>query len=468
MEIRILFCLLGLFGSGLSLEVSYNGPELFPMNEEATLLCQISPTPNTPEGANNLAVWWSQVNLTTGTRTKLGKSSVDESYLYSTIPNGLNDRFTTSTDEFIYGTAKASIANVGIADDKTYQCEVEDLTSHDATDTQFKLNVYLEPDVQIYDEETNLDIRPIKQTEPTETATENPIYDDAIPDTPAPAAVNVNVSIAQCVATNAFPKPTKFEFVSDSTGNTWTVVNENEIMYVENADGTFNASAVLRIDPSAELDGAEISCRTWLYPSLSYASAGTTSPIVVKHMTNEATISLSTTEAVEGDRVSISCTANGNPPPTIELQDPAGNIHNVTGVNYVISRAQVEHAGVYVCHAYNDADATLATAEGTLSVEWVGNPRVKNNGNRIVNKLVEVTLGDSINIVCAAQGYPAPQITVVRGTQPLQGSTVTRNSVTYADAGSYSCKAATGNIVKITNFQVVVNGGCVVSLQKVV
>uniref|UniRef100_H2YDH8 Ig-like domain-containing protein n=1 Tax=Ciona savignyi TaxID=51511 RepID=H2YDH8_CIOSA len=98
----------------------------------------------------------------------------------------------------------------------------------------------------------------------------------------------------------------------------------------------------------------------------------------------------------------------------------------------------------------------------------VGNPRVKNNGNRIVNKLVEVTLGDSINIVCAAQGYPAPQITVVRGTQPLQGSTVTRNSVTYADAGSYSCKAATGNIVKITNFQVVVNGGCVVSLQKVV
>ncbi|XP_078492547.1 uncharacterized protein LOC100175740 isoform X2 [Ciona intestinalis] len=458
-----------LIGGTWCLQVSYTGPKRFPMNSDAVLSCQVDPAPSVPEDGDNLAVWWSLVD-SAGARTKLGKSSVADSYLYNNFPNDLKDRFVMSTDNFDVGRADATIQSIRIVDDAQYQCEVENLTSHDADNVLFEVNVYNPPNVEINAMEINLDIRPIIQEEPTESSTENPMYDGtpAISEDPV-EDTQTNVTIAQCVATFAYPRPQKFEFISEGTANVWTVVDGSDVKYDINDDGTYNVSAILRIDPTAELDGDTIFCKTWLYPDLEFGSTGTTPHIVVKHVTSEASIYIRNSVVEEGDSVTISCSANGNPAPMLELQDPSGNYHNVTGEDFIISRARMSDRGLYTCYAYTD-DSTEPKAQdsASLDVKWIEKPQITSNGAVVSGQPIVVEFGGSLNVRCSAAGNPIPDIYIGKVNQETHSSSVTLDSVTYADAGTYSCSASKGGLEKTVTFQVVVNGGCKPVLQKYV
>ncbi|WAR15211.1 PGBM-like protein, partial [Mya arenaria] len=141
-----------------------------------------------------------------------------------------------------------------------------------------------------------------------------------------------------------------------------------------------------------------------------------------------------------GDRVSLECIVTGTPLPTITWSRLDGRLpaDSILGDGIlIIPSAKMDDAGTYRCEAVNEAGSVSQNVVLYVRAE----PRVTAPTN------MRAALGESVSLVCDAQGFPAPAITWYRkdGEMPddyqIVDGDLKISRVRPEDAGMYYCHA---------------------------
>ncbi|XP_052285983.1 basement membrane-specific heparan sulfate proteoglycan core protein-like isoform X3 [Dreissena polymorpha] len=181
------------------------------------------------------------------------------------------------------------------------------------------------------------------------------------------------------------------------------------------------------------------------------SAAGTARDYAVLHVSGGSSIDhgrdKSNVQVVNvGDRVSLECIVTGTPLPVITWSRPDRRLpaDAILGDGIlIIPSARIEDAGTYTCKAENQA--------GSVSQHVVLYVRVAGEFSRpevTAPASARAALGDSVSLVCDAQGFPSPDITWFRkdGKEMPTDYTIVDgdlriNRVRPEDAGTYVCHA---------------------------
>ncbi|XP_035223315.1 neural cell adhesion molecule 1-like isoform X2 [Stegodyphus dumicola] len=143
----------------------------------------------------------------------------------------------------------------------------------------------------------------------------------------------------------------------------------------------------------------------------------------------------------EGETVTLSCEATGNPQPVITWKHSGRNYDSYDGDSYHISSAQKSDSGEYECIADNRVGDPAST---TIIVEVVAAPKVYAEPK---SGLIVVKEGEEISISCEASGDPTPTISWKKpGSDKLQQvrekNRIVISEANRSHAGSYECVAS--------------------------
>ncbi|KAM7442287.1 Hemicentin-1 [Porites harrisoni] len=142
---------------------------------------------------------------------------------------------------------------------------------------------------------------------------------------------------------------------------------------------------------------------------------------------------------VEGDNITFSCNATGNPTPNITWTKVGSSRLLYQGKTYSIYNIQRETAGDYACTAWNGV-GKKSHASATVIVHY---------GSTIDQKISSVVVieGNNVTIKCNATGNPPPNITWIKDISPLvfyQGESYDIVNIDRNSAGNYTCTAWNG------------------------
>ncbi|KAI5614770.1 hemicentin-1 isoform X1 [Silurus asotus] len=154
---------------------------------------------------------------------------------------------------------------------------------------------------------------------------------------------------------------------------------------------------------------------------------------------------------VKGSMVALVCVSDGTPNPSLSwIKEGAGLTmdSHVTLLNHnstlQISQIQVAHTGLYTCIARNQA----GEARRHFNLKVLDPPLINGSG---FSTEVSVVVNHALELVCEAEGIPAPTLTWVKDGRPLpqldslsilRGGEVLRiTSAQVEDTGRYSCLA---------------------------
>nr|XP_033776017.1 immunoglobulin superfamily DCC subclass member 4 isoform X6 [Geotrypetes seraphini] len=187
-------------------------------------------------------------------------------------------------------------------------------------------------------------------------------------------------------------------------------------------------------------------------------------------ITEEVTITTApqNTTVVAGQSAVLECMAAANPSPRISWMrqdgDPISTDVLVLGeVNLLIPRAQLHHAGVYVCRADKPGTEHFAIAEADLRVLA---PPVITQAPETISR----TRASTVRFVCRAEGEPAPAVSWLRNGVPLSangrmkiqpGGSLVINQIGLEDGGYYQCLAESslGTVCATARLFVIVREG---------
>ncbi|XP_030062928.1 vascular cell adhesion protein 1 [Microcaecilia unicolor] len=208
-----------------------------------------------------------------------------------------------------------------------------------------------------------------------------------------------------------------------------------------------NKSLTIEFNPTPEDNGKEFICLAKLSfddQKKEPQQRQSKKKINVNYAPQNATIMVTPSSTVrEGESLTLSCTAQGNPPARITwTKQSADKILQVLEGNdsITIPSAEFSDSGLYVCEARNAAGSTTVQTE--VSVQ--GEPKIP---HLAIFPSTTVKEGDNITIQCFAEGNPAAKITLRKkseeGETVLQGArgTVHIPDVQPRDAGVYECEA---------------------------
>jgi hypothetical protein len=275
-----------------------------------------------------------------------------------------------------------------------------------------------------------------------------------------------DIAVASCNVVGVYPEPTSMTFTVDGEN-----VDVAEIEVVASDEGLFDMSANLIITPGGDYDGAVISCS-----SQAAASAEIVEPFMdanstditldVTYYTDNVDLSVSGANGdddvytiKEGDQYVVSCSANGNPLPTITITDASGAIIE-SGTGIVAHRSDDNSVQYISCSASNEDDVfdlgDDVTDAASLDVHYLEEP---------VTDVQDVyTYGNSATLVCAATGHPEPKISWQKNGEAI--SNVNFEAISYDDAGAYTCTASNAANTLSVSADVKVDGPCEVSIER--
>ncbi|XP_069093155.1 hemicentin-2 isoform X1 [Pleurodeles waltl] len=162
---------------------------------------------------------------------------------------------------------------------------------------------------------------------------------------------------------------------------------------------------------------------------------------------------LETVKQTSGHPVTLSCQAEGNPPPVLTWLKDGSPLENrpergvlVRGALVQISRLQPVHGGRYTCIAHNSQGQ--ARKEFLLEVQVA--PRILDAG---VPRERSATERQEVTLECVAEGTPEPEIAWLKDGRLLELHSDPRSSLSAdgrslvltapqaSDAGTYTCRA---------------------------
>jgi len=277
----------------------------------------------------------------------------------------------------------------------------------------------------------------------------------------------VEATVASCAVYGVYPEPSNMVFTID--GADYDVA---DVAVTPTDEGLFDMTAELVLFPEGKYDGAVISCTSQAAASAEIVEPATDAnstdiTLAVYYYTDsvELTITGANGDAGEynineGSEYSVSCVANGNPLPEVSITDVHGNaIESGTGVAAV--RSEDGSAVQYIsCSAENNDDiyseGEAVEEAASLDVYYLEEPTT--------DVAVTYMKGSEAVFNCEATAHPAAKISWAKDGVAI--SNVNFESITYDDAGSYTCTATNAAGSASTSNAVAVDGPCDVSIER--
>ncbi|XP_016333494.1 vascular cell adhesion protein 1-like [Sinocyclocheilus anshuiensis] len=203
-------------------------------------------------------------------------------------------------------------------------------------------------------------------------------------------------------------------------------------------DHVKNYSSVFNYTPSVDDLGKNISCKATLKLNLIDRERTTTA----EYGPGTITVSSNNTSVKLGERLEITCHADGNPKPTIfwwKLGETEPELQSQNN-KLIINNASWSQAGWYRCNVSND----MGSQQMRVKLTVVGPPNIPKIQ---LSHREEPKEGESIRIFCSSDGGPA-ELKLYRQSQSIatgdpNKSTVLLNisSIQITDSGIYTCEA---------------------------
>jgi hypothetical protein len=215
--------------------------------------------------------------------------------------------------------------------------------------------------------------------------------------------------------------------ISASIGG--TLVTVNSVTYTDPTHATLNVS----VDGAAPTGARTITVTnpdaqsaTSATGILTITAGGCTAPAVTTNPSSQT--------ACSGGSATFTAAGSGSPAPTFQWRKSAVNIGGATGASLTINPVTAGDAGSYDCVLTNTCGSATTTA-AALTVNAA--PAVTTNP-----AAQSACTGSSATFTAAGSGTPAPGFQWRRNTVNIGGATgpsLTINSVSSGDAGSYDC-----------------------------
>jgi len=369
--------------------------------------------------------------------------------------NKLNDDRVVLEADFEERSANLTISDLDIPDDGTrIVCEVH--WNRRYMDGRADINVYVDADlVELEELDSELEGRLQEDdngtvTEPTET------------------------EVAQCTVNGVYPLP---EVVNFRVGDEDMPVDVEELDVVTNADGTFTVSGVLVLPPDGQYNGDLVTCVSVAAEDAEMQEAETNSTFTLEvfYYTNQVTLTIGggadkigddEYSVIESHIYTVGCVANGNPPANVVITNYEGaELSN--GASTAAVRALSDTIQHITCNAENNEEESdfdqgdVQTDEAELDVYYIS----------------DVNLGDDVTGEydtnyrkdCNVEGHPAPKVQWTKGDNNdiINEGDLDLGTLSYGDAGTYTCTATNAAGSESDSFVLDVNGPCIVDINVV-
>uniref|UniRef100_A0A8D2ZPF9 Activated leukocyte cell adhesion molecule a n=1 Tax=Scophthalmus maximus TaxID=52904 RepID=A0A8D2ZPF9_SCOMX len=261
----------------------------------------------------------------------------------------------------------------------------------------------------------------------------------------------VSVAVGTCVATDANPAATitwkKNGQLLAADGKAVVITPSVKL---DPSTGLSTTSSMLQYVVTKEDVGAVFACVSTHELTNQETDLD---PFPIHYPTEKVSLQImSKRPIVEGDNVTLKCHADGNPPPSSFFFHIKGHKMLVENLDtYTLASISREAAGEYKCSLFDnetlEASQSISVGYLDLSLSPTGKV-VKTVGDTLPVKMEKNSSGDA----------------KVSWTKNGKASTVPEFSkLTYADTGVYLCEVSMGGLTRRQSFQLVVEGGPVIT-----
>ncbi|XP_042165164.1 basal cell adhesion molecule-like isoform X1 [Oncorhynchus tshawytscha] len=262
-----------------------------------------------------------------------------------------------------------------------------------------------------------------------------------------------STQVGQCVSHNGHPQP-RIIWFQDSKPLPEVKDNKEKVYMVpsvvKEASGLFTITSTLMMQPQkADKDSVYHCTVEYSMPNdmIKQIDSDTFS-LTLNYPSETATFVLSNTEPIrEGDEVKMMCETDGNPQPEFDFSKDGINIkEGVAGGLLTLKSVKRSDAGVYKCMAtdFDNLDADL-NGEVILSVHYIDPMSVRPAGP------LSTMTGDMVELQCKTKASDSHTVQWKKGSTVLsQTGVLSLKSVTFAEAGEYSCVGAVPSVLGLT------------------
>ncbi|XP_069803129.1 basal cell adhesion molecule [Dendropsophus ebraccatus] len=378
---------------------------------EAIFLC-------TPKfsGTPKYSVEWSYTD-SEGQRTRIatfndGKTSVDQDTMYSS-------RAAVRSDNSLV------IRDIRVKDENEFTCRVNAL-GEGIGEGSAQLKVYVSPSAP----ELSVTNQLLSITEP------------------------IAAEVGTCTSRNSYPAPTIEWYRNHILLNTGA--EKTGDLYASSrttteASGLYTVSSTLFLKPTKADADAVFSCKA-VFPLPGGSKSNMESKefkLSLHYYTENVKLSVSPEGPLkEGDKVTLHCEGDGNPPPTylFQKQKAGGGEEELSSDSdgvYVFQNISRDDGGTYTCEAldFDSPDEVMRKRQIELNIHYLNPLTLIPSGEH------RRPVGSDVPLSCLGDGSERPTLVWKKGNALLSSSNRYRlHNLSYADSGVYTCEATVSTV----------------------